>query len=58
MCQSVSDTTIKVFYLRIIFEQTNGFTHEDVSFNWMPLDHVGGIVTAYVHDVYFWSPAD
>ncbi|WP_144523424.1 non-ribosomal peptide synthetase [Bacillus pumilus] len=37
----------------ISFEQTNGFTHEDVSLNWMPLDHVGGIVMFHVHDVYF-----
>ncbi|MDR0120722.1 amino acid adenylation domain-containing protein [Bacillus pumilus] len=36
----------------ISFEQTNGFTHEDVSLNWMPLDHVGGIVMFHVHDVY------
>ncbi|WP_456265786.1 MULTISPECIES: amino acid adenylation domain-containing protein [unclassified Bacillus (in: firmicutes)] len=34
------------------FEQVNGFTHEDVSLNWMPLDHVGGIVMFHVHDVY------
>ncbi|MFF2416072.1 amino acid adenylation domain-containing protein [Bacillus safensis] len=36
----------------IAFEQVNGFTHEDVSLNWMPLDHVGGIVMFHVHDVY------
>ncbi|QSI44922.1 non-ribosomal peptide synthetase [Bacillus altitudinis] len=36
----------------ISFEQANGFTHEDVSMNWMPLDHVGGIVMFHVHDVY------
>lgn len=36
----------------ISFEQVNGFTQEDVSLNWMPLDHVGGIVMFHVHDVY------
>ncbi|WP_144486101.1 non-ribosomal peptide synthetase [Bacillus safensis] len=36
----------------VAFEQVNGFTHEDVSLNWMPLDHVGGIVMFHVHDVY------
>jgi len=36
----------------IAFEQVNGFTYEDVSLNWMPLDHVGGIVMFHVHDVY------
>ncbi|MDM5296919.1 amino acid adenylation domain-containing protein [Bacillus pumilus] len=36
----------------ISFEQANGFTDQDVSLNWMPLDHVGGIVMFHVHDVY------
>ncbi|MFJ5965680.1 amino acid adenylation domain-containing protein [Bacillus sp. NPDC093026] len=36
----------------ISFEQANGFTQKDVSLNWMPLDHVGGIVMFHVHDVY------
>ncbi|MFS0655874.1 amino acid adenylation domain-containing protein [Bacillus sp. 179-C3.3 HS] len=36
----------------IAFEQANGFTHQDISLNWMPLDHVGGIVMFHVHDVY------
>ncbi|MFI0737701.1 SDR family NAD(P)-dependent oxidoreductase [Streptomyces sp. NPDC021100] len=30
----------------------NGFGPEDVTFNWMPLDHVGGIVMFHVRDVY------
>ena len=30
----------------------NGFTQEDVSLNWFPLDHVGGIVMFHVRDVY------
>ncbi|MEU5778789.1 condensation domain-containing protein [Streptomyces venezuelae] len=30
----------------------NGFGPDDVSFNWMPLDHVGGIVMFHVRDVY------
>jgi amino acid adenylation domain-containing protein len=30
----------------------NGFTSEDISMNWMPLDHVGGIVMFHLRDVY------
>ncbi|GAA1297079.1 thioester reductase domain-containing protein [Saccharothrix xinjiangensis] len=30
----------------------NGFHAGDVSFNWMPMDHVGGIVMFHVRDVY------
>ncbi|MFF1379230.1 condensation domain-containing protein [Streptomyces sp. NPDC058308] len=30
----------------------NGFGPAEVSFNWMPLDHVGGIVMFHVRDVY------
>ncbi|MEU6266177.1 SDR family NAD(P)-dependent oxidoreductase [Saccharopolyspora shandongensis] len=30
----------------------NGFTETDVSFNWMPLDHVGGIQMSHIRDVY------
>ncbi len=30
----------------------NGFTDEEVSLNWMPLDHVGGLVMYHVLDVY------
>lgn len=30
----------------------NKFNHEDISLNWMPLDHVGGIVMFHVRDVY------
>ncbi|MBZ4324460.1 AMP-binding protein, partial [Streptomyces huiliensis] len=30
----------------------NGFGAGDVTFNWMPLDHVGGIVMFHVRDVY------
>jgi acyl transferase domain-containing protein/acyl-CoA synthetase (AMP-forming)/AMP-acid ligase II/acyl carrier protein/predicted O-methyltransferase YrrM len=30
----------------------NGFTANDVSLNWMPLDHVGGIVMSHVNDVH------
>lgn len=32
--------------------QTNGFSSAEVSLNWMPLDHVGGIVMFHVRDVY------
>jgi len=31
--------------------QSNGFTHLDVSLNWLPLDHVGGLVMFHVRDV-------
>lgn len=30
----------------------NSYTPEDVSLNWLPLDHVGGIVMFHVRDVY------
>lgn len=30
----------------------NGFTDDEVSLNWMPLDHVGGLVMYHVLDVY------
>ncbi|MDA1677508.1 SDR family NAD(P)-dependent oxidoreductase [Bacillus cereus group sp. TH152-1LC] len=30
----------------------NCFTEDDISMNWMPLDHVGGIVMFHVRDVY------
>lgn len=33
----------------------NNFTPEDVSLNWFPLDHVGGIVMFHVRDVYLCS---
>ena len=32
--------------------QTNHFSSEDVSLNWFPLDHVGGIVMFHVRDVH------
>jgi acyl-CoA synthetase (AMP-forming)/AMP-acid ligase II/thioesterase domain-containing protein len=32
--------------------QQYGFSHADVSLNWMPLDHVGGIVMFHLQDVY------
>ncbi len=31
--------------------QSNGFTRADVSLNWLPLDHVGGLVMFHVRDV-------
>lgn len=30
----------------------NGHSSRDISFNWMPIDHVGGIVMFHVRDVY------
>ncbi|WP_276736066.1 non-ribosomal peptide synthetase [Bacillus sp. (in: firmicutes)] len=32
--------------------QMQGFTREDVTFNWMPFDHVGGIGMLHLRDVY------
>jgi amino acid adenylation domain-containing protein len=32
--------------------QLDGFTDSDVSLNWMPLDHVGGIVMFHLRDVW------
>jgi len=32
--------------------QLNGFTGEEITVNWMPLDHVGGIVMWHIRDVY------
>ncbi|WP_414582892.1 SDR family NAD(P)-dependent oxidoreductase [Scytonema sp. PCC 10023] len=32
--------------------QVNNFTSNDVSLNWFPLDHVGGIVMFHVRDIY------
>ncbi|ETT44840.1 non-ribosomal peptide synthetase [Paenibacillus sp. FSL H7-689] len=32
--------------------QINGFHANDVSLNWMPLEHVGGIVMFHIRDVY------
>lgn len=30
----------------------HSFTSDDVSLNWMPLDHVGGVVMFHLHEVY------
>lgn len=32
--------------------QTNSFSPTDITFNWMPLEHVGGIVMSHLQDVY------
>ncbi|MEG7378241.1 amino acid adenylation domain-containing protein [Bacillus subtilis] len=32
--------------------QMKGFTREDITFNWMPFDHVGGIGMLHLRDVY------
>ncbi|QUF67160.1 non-ribosomal peptide synthetase [Bacillus atrophaeus] len=32
--------------------QMQGFTSEDITFNWMPFDHVGGIGMLHLRDVY------
>ncbi len=36
-------------------KQMNGFHSQDVSINWFPLDHVGGIVMFHLRDVYLKS---
>ncbi len=35
--------------------QMNDFSIQDVSLNWMPLDHVGGVVMFHLRDVYLGS---
>ena len=35
--------------------QMNGFTADEVSLNWFPLDHVGGVVMFHLRDVYLGS---
>ncbi|MDF0552185.1 SDR family NAD(P)-dependent oxidoreductase [Kamptonema sp. UHCC 0994] len=32
--------------------QINNFNNKDISLNWMPLDHVGGLVMFHIRDVY------
>ncbi|MBH8560939.1 SDR family NAD(P)-dependent oxidoreductase [Nostoc sp. CENA67] len=32
--------------------QMNGFSSEDITLNWMPLDHVAGIIYFHIRDVY------
>ena len=32
--------------------QMNGFTSEDISLNWMPLDHVAGLIYFHIRDIY------
>lgn len=33
-------------------QKFNDFTRNDVSLNWMPLDHIGGIVMFHIRDIY------
>ncbi len=35
--------------------QMNGFTAEDISLNWMPLDHVAGLIYFHLRDVFLGS---
>ena len=35
--------------------QMNGFTREDVTLNWVPIDHVAGLVYFHIRDVYLGS---
>ena len=32
--------------------QMNGFSHQDITLNWMPLDHVAGIIYFHLRDVF------
>jgi acyl-CoA synthetase (AMP-forming)/AMP-acid ligase II len=34
------------------YTHLEGLTNQEVTFNWMPLDHVGGLVTFHLRDVY------
>ncbi|GGA06284.1 hypothetical protein CYANOKiyG1_18720 [Okeania sp. KiyG1] len=35
--------------------QMNGFTREDISLNWVPIDHVAGLIYFHIRDVYLGS---
>lgn len=35
--------------------QMNGFTKEDVTLNWVPIDHVAGLIYFHIRDVYLGS---
>ncbi|MEO1376185.1 MAG: AMP-binding protein [Cyanobacteria bacterium J06635_10] len=35
--------------------QMNGFTREDISLNWIPIDHVAGLIYFHIRDVYLGS---
>ncbi|NET25569.1 AMP-binding protein [Okeania sp. SIO1I7] len=35
--------------------QMNGFSREDISLNWIPIDHVGGLIYFHIRDVYLGS---
>ena len=38
--------------------QKHGYTADEVSLNWFPLDHVGGIVMFHLRDVYLGCPPE
>lgn len=35
--------------------QTNNFTREDITLNWVPIDHVAGLIYFHIRDVYLGS---
>ncbi|MGD1910283.1 MAG: AMP-binding protein [Rivularia sp. (in: cyanobacteria)] len=35
--------------------QMNGFTREDISLNWIPIDHVAGLIYFHIRDIYLGS---
>ncbi|NES71470.1 MAG: AMP-binding protein, partial [Okeania sp. SIO2D1] len=35
--------------------QMNGFTRDDISLNWIPIDHVAGLIYFHIRDVYLGS---
>jgi acyl-CoA synthetase (AMP-forming)/AMP-acid ligase II/acyl carrier protein len=51
MPKGVMLTHRKILWRSAATAQMNNFTREDVSLNWFPLDHVGGIVMFNVRDI-------
>ncbi|MFD2877059.1 AMP-binding protein [Paenibacillus rhizoplanae] len=52
MPKGVMQTHRNILRRTIAACQNNGFGPEEVTFNWMPMDHVGGIVMCNVRDIY------
>ncbi len=41
-----------VLSLAMGYTQLEGLTPQEITFNWMPLDHIGGLVTFHLRDIY------
>lgn len=54
MPKAVMQTHRNILCRTIAACQSNGFGPEEVTFNWMPMDHVGGTVMSNVRDVYLY----